>query len=315
VTAPGAAGAPPYLDADAVARLLGPADAVAALGDALRAGLDPEADVARTRIPADAGELLVMPSLLNEVVGVKLATIAPHNPDRGLPRIQGVYVLFDAGTLTPLALVDGIALTSLRTAAVSALAVSRLARQDARRLVVFGSGPQAWSHVQALRAVRPLDHVDVVARDRGRLQEFVERCRAAGLAAQPASGSAVESADLICCATTAREPLFDGSMVRHGATVVAVGSHEPEARELEEGLMGRSLIVVEARSAALREAGDVIQAIAAGTCEPESLRTIDELVNGTIEPDERPRVFKSTGMAWEDAVVAAELADRAAARG
>ena len=315
MTAPGAAGALPYLDADAVARLLAPADAVAALGDALRGGLDPEADVARTRIPAEAGELLVMPSHWNEVVGVKLATVAPHNHERGLPRIQGVYVLFDAGTLTPRALVDGIALTSLRTAAVSALAVSRLAREDARRLVVFGSGPQAWSHVQALRAVRPVDHVDVVARHRGRLEEFVERCRATGLAAQPASASAVESADLICCATTAREPLFDGSRVRSGATVVAVGSHEPEARELDERLMARSLIVVEARSAALREAGDVIQAIAAGACQPESLRTMDELVNGAIEPDDRPRVFKSMGMAWEDAVVAAELAARAAARG
>ena len=255
-----------------------------------------------------------MPSEWAGVMGVKLATIAPHNPDRGLPRIQGVYVLFEAGTLAPRALVDGIALTSLRTAAVSALAVSLLAREQARRLVVFGSGPQAWSHVQALCTIRPVDHVTVVARDEDRLQAFVGRCRAVGLEAEAGAASAIEAADLVCCCTTAREPLFDGSSVAPGTTVVAVGSHEPEARELDEQLMARSLIVVEARSAALREAGDVIQAIAAGACEPDSLRTIDELVRGEVElePD-RPHVFKSTGMAWEDAVVAGELSTRAGA--
>jgi ornithine cyclodeaminase/alanine dehydrogenase-like protein (mu-crystallin family) len=300
------------IDAGDVARLLTPAEAVAALRDALLAGLDPEDDVPRGSVAAGTGELLVMPSQWADVVGVKLATIAPDNPGRGLPRIQGVYVLFDARTLSPRALVDGIALTSLRTAAVSALAVSRLAREGARRLVVFGSGPQAWSHVQAMRAVRPIDHVRVVARDEGRLAAFVERCRAAGLAAEAGDPTAVERADVVCCATTAREPLFDGAAVMPGATVVAVGSHEPEARELDERLMARSLIVVEARSAALREAGEVIQAIAAGVCDAHSLRTIDELVRGELEPaGDRPRVFKSTGMAWEDAVVAAALASRA----
>jgi ornithine cyclodeaminase len=304
----------PLIDAGDVARLLTPADAVAVLSDALLAGLDPEDDVPRASVPAGAGELLVMPSQWADAVGVKLATIAPHNPDRGLPRIQGLYVLFDAGTLRPRALIDGIALTSLRTAAVSALAVSSLAGEEARRLVVFGSGPQAWSHVQALRAVRPIDHVQVVARHEGRLAAFVERCRAAGLATEAGDPSAVERADVVCCATTAREPLFDGASVMAGATVVAVGSHEPEARELDERLMARSLIVVEARSSAIREAGEVIQAIKAGVCDANSLRTIDELVRGEVEPGgDRPRVFKSTGMAWEDAVVAAELARRAGA--
>jgi ornithine cyclodeaminase/alanine dehydrogenase-like protein (mu-crystallin family) len=306
----------PYLDAADVARLLPYADAVAALGSALADGLDPEADVPRTTTPASAGELLVMPSEWDEVLGVKLATVAPENPQRGLPRIQGVYVLFNARTLAPRALVDGIALTSLRTAAVSALAVSRLSPDDACGLVVFGSGPQAWSHVQALKALRPIEEVSVVARDEDRLETFVERLQAEGIAAQVADATAVERADLVCCCTTAREPLFDGDTVRPGATVVAVGSHEPDARELDERLMSRSLVVVEARSAALREAGDVIQAIAAGACTAEALRTIDELVRGEVEPaGERPRVFKSTGMAWEDAVVAADLAARAETAG
>lgn len=306
--------APPFIDAGQVERLLSPADAVAALGAALRAGLDPESDAPRTGVPVGAGELLMMPAGWDETFGVKLATVAPGNPERGLPRIQGVYVLFDAATLAPRALIDGIALTSLRTAAVSALAVSLLSPEDAARLVMFGRGPQAWHHVRALRAVRPVESVRVVARDRGRLAGFVERCRAEGLAAEAADAAAVERADLVCCCTTAREPLFDGAAVGAGVTVVAMGSHEPGARELDERLMARSLVVVEARSAALREAGEVVQAVSAGVLDADALRTIDELVRGDVSlEDDRPRVFKSTGMAWEDAVVAGELARRAGA--
>jgi ornithine cyclodeaminase/alanine dehydrogenase-like protein (mu-crystallin family) len=303
------------LDAEAVERLLGYADAVGALEAALRGGLEPEADPPRTAVGVDAGELLLMPSSWQAAVGVKLATVAPANPARGRPRIQGVYVLFDPLTLAPIALVDGIALTSLRTAALSALAVRHLTRADARRLLVYGSGPQAWSHVQALRAVRPIEAVGVVARDRGRLASFVERCRATGLEADAVAGSpeaALRAADIVCCCTTAREPLFHGDLVAPGATVVAIGSHEPGAREVDERLAERSTVVVEARSAALREAGDVIQAIESGALDTDSLATLAELVAGDVHPaGDAPRLFKSVGMSWEDVVVATALARRA----
>jgi ornithine cyclodeaminase/alanine dehydrogenase-like protein (mu-crystallin family) len=310
---------PPFHDAATIARLLPPADAVDALEAALRAGLDPEADPPRAAVPAGpaGGELLLMPSASAGAVGVKLVTVAPENAGQGLPRIQGVYVLFDPGTLAPAALVDGIALTNLRTAAVSALAVRHLAVADARRLLVFGTGPQAWAHVGALRAVRPVEHVDVIARDRERLEAFAARCAAAGLSAAVADdpGAAVRAADLVVCATTAREPLFDGDAVPDHATVVAIGSHEPDAREVDEVLVGRATVVVEARAAALREAGDVIAAINARVCAPEALQPLDALVRGDVEvhPDE-PRLFKSTGMAWEDAVLAAALHARAEAQ-
>jgi ornithine cyclodeaminase/alanine dehydrogenase-like protein (mu-crystallin family) len=312
-----AVGGIPFLDADAVAALLGPAEAVDALEAALRGGLDPEADPPRAAVAAGpgSGELLLMPSSSAGAVGVKLVSVAPENAARGLPRIQGVYVLFHPDTLAPAALVDGIALTNLRTAAVSALAVRHLAAGDARRLLVFGTGPQAWAHVGALRAVRPVEHVDVVALDRGRLEAFARRCGAAGLTAAVADDveAAVRAADLVVCATTAREPLFDGGAVADHATVVAIGSHEPDAREVDERLVGRATVVVEARGAALREAGDIIAAVRAGACPPEALHPLDALVRGEVEvaPD-RPRLFKSTGMAWEDAVLAAALHARAA---
>jgi ornithine cyclodeaminase/alanine dehydrogenase-like protein (mu-crystallin family) len=296
-------GASVFHDADAIARRLPHAAAVDALEAALRDGLDPEADPPRSFVAAAGGELLVMPSAAGGGLGVKLVTVG------GEPRVQGVYVLFDGDTLAPAALLDGIGLTDLRTSAVSALAVRHLAARPPRRLAVFGSGPQARAHVHALRATAPVEHVAIVGRDRGRAEALARE-----LGAEPAGPEAIEGADVVCCCTTAREPLFDGGAVGDEAVVVAIGSHEPEAREVDEQLATRASVVVEARSAALREAGDVIQAIEAGALAEDSLMTLAELANGRANlPDEAPRLFKSTGMSWEDVVVATALARRAGA--
>ena len=303
----------PFLDAAAVAAL-SPREAVDALEAALRAGLDPEGDPPRQAVGTGAGEILIMPSASPGAAGVKLVTVAPGNPERGLPRIQGVYALFDPATLAPAALVDGIALTNLRTAAVSALAVRHLAAPRARRLLVFGTGAQGWAHVGALRAVAPgLERIDVVARDRARLDAFVARVRGEhGIEARAAASDAASDADLIVCATTAREPLFDGALVRADATVVAIGSHEPGAREVDEALAGAATVVVESRGSAMREAGDVIAAIDAGAVDADALVPLAALVRGeAAAAPGRPRLFKSTGMAWEDLVVAAAVHARA----
>ncbi|OLB66764.1 MAG: ornithine cyclodeaminase [Actinobacteria bacterium 13_2_20CM_2_72_6] len=281
------------------------AAAIDALEEALRAGLDPEADPPRTIVEVGAGQVAFMPATSSHYAGVKLITVAPGNAERNLPRVQGVYLLLDEATLSPLALLDGAALTSLRTPAVSAVAVRHLSTVDSSRLLVFGTGPQAYGHVEAVRAVRPIAHVDVVGRRDGPIGDLVSWCRDAGLSASAAAPDAVARADIVCCCTTARVPLFDSALLPDHATVVAMGTHEPDAREVDAALVRRATTVVEARSAALREAGDVIQA---GTV---PLATLDELVRGevTVAPD-RPRLFKSTGMAWEDLVVAAAAYER-----
>jgi ornithine cyclodeaminase/alanine dehydrogenase-like protein (mu-crystallin family) len=301
----------PFLHAAAVSRLLPMVDAIDALEVALRHGLDPEADPQRTVVPVAAGQILLMPSATQRYAGVKLVTVAPGNAEHGLPRIQGVYVLLDGQTLAPLTLVDGIALTSLRTPAVSAVAVRQLAVADAHRLLIFGTGPQAWGHVEAIRQIRPIEHVGVVGRRADQVMSFVDRCRAADLAADSACPNDVAEADVVCCCTTAREPLFDSARLPSHATVVAIGSHEPDAREVDANLVRAATTVVEARSVALREAGDIVQAIRSGACTAASLATLDELVRGTVAvaPD-RPRLFKSTGMAWEDLVIASTLHQR-----
>ncbi|MFC7304018.1 ornithine cyclodeaminase family protein [Streptomyces monticola] len=300
-------GSLPRIDADALAHLLPMDRAVQVLDHTLRGDTSwLDASAPRTVAEVPAGQLLFMPAQLGRYAGVKLASVAPGNASRNLPRINAIYVLLDAETLIPVALMDGTALTSLRTPAVSAVAVDHLAAPEASRLVVFGTGPQALGHVEAVRAVRPITHVGVVGRHAGRRDAFLEQCARAGLEASAVGPDAVADADVIACCTTAREPLFAGELVPGHATVVAMGSHEPEAREVDSGLVRRSTLVVESRAAALNEAGDVIIPLGEGAFRTDHIAgDLAGLVSGkvAVEPG-RPRLFKGVGMAWQDLAVA-----------
>ncbi|MEV7086553.1 ornithine cyclodeaminase family protein [Streptomyces sp. NPDC093085] len=299
------------IDADTLRARCSPAAAVDAVERALRAGLDATAGPVRSTVDLGAGHLLLMPAELGGgSAGVKVATVAPANPGRGLPRIQGLYLLFDAATLRPTAVLDGEALTTLRTPAVSVAAVrGRLARAAAPlRVVVFGAGPQAVGHTDTLAAtlgpgaLRSVHHVVREPRHAALPAGSGAEVLAAGTAAVDA---ALAAADVVVCATTARTPLFDPAVLRPDVTVLAVGSHEPDARELDAALLGRATVVVETPATALREAGDVVLAVAEGVLDPAALVPMAEAVTGRSElPRDRPVVFKSVGMAWQDLVVA-----------
>ncbi|MFC9386843.1 ornithine cyclodeaminase family protein [Streptomyces venezuelae] len=305
---------PLVLDAATMARLLGPAAATDVLAEILRAGLDPDAGPPRTAVPVPAGELLLMPAASGAYAGVKIAGVAPGNPARGLPRITGSYLLLDGADLRPLALLDGAALTELRTPAVSALAVRLLTPADRPlRLVLFGAGPQAYGHLEAVLAAREVAETVVVAREPVGGRALAGYARTLGVLARTGAPDDVAAADLVVCCTTARAPLFDGALVAPGATVVAVGSHEPSARETDTALVTRSEVYVEARSAALREAGDLLVPLSEGAIGAEHVAgDLAELVTGRRTPSPgRPRLFKSVGMAWEDLAVAAALYEAA----
>lgn len=299
----------PFVSAEELRDRVGPERAFELIERALLDGFDPAEDPARSHARAGDGHLLLMPSTLGRWVGVKVASVSPGNPARDLPRIQAVYMLMDARTLTPRLLVDGVALTSMRTPATSAVAADRLAAPEASRLVVFGSGPQAVEHTVAVAGIRELTSVRLVGRTPHRVAAAVQELAERGIAAEAGTDTDVAEADIVVCATSAKDPLFDGSLVRDGACVVAIGSHEPDRRELDAALMGRSLVVVEESDAALRECGDVVLAIDEGTLTKADLVGLAPLVRGeATRRTDRPNVFKGSGMSWEDLAVAVGVA-------
>jgi ornithine cyclodeaminase/alanine dehydrogenase-like protein (mu-crystallin family) len=285
--------------------------AVDALEEAFRT-LDPGSGPLRTHVETPAGTLLLMPALGEAGVGVKLVSLTPANPERGLPFIHASYVLFDAVTQAPEAVLDGTALTALRTAAVSGLATRFLSREDAHRLVIFGAGVQARSHLEAMCAVRPVTDLVVVSRSRGSAEALVEEGRRRGLSARAGEPGAVGEADLVCTCTTAEEPLFDGSSLSQGVHVNAVGSYRPETRELDSETVRRARVVVETREVALAEAGDLLIPIREGVIEAgHILADLAETVRGAAarRSPEDVTLFKSVGMAFEDLVVGRAVVD------
>ncbi|WP_438855731.1 ornithine cyclodeaminase family protein [Agromyces sp. M3QZ16-3] len=292
------------IDGPAIAERASMRSAVDAIARVLRDGHDPDADPPRSIVDVRHGQLLLMPSELGGWVGQKLATVAPGNPAHGLDRIQALYVLIDAETLTPVALLDGTELTSLRTPAVSAAVLEVVAAPEAASLVVFGTGPQGVRHVEAMRAIRPISRVRFVGRDPERARRAVASVARPGLDVAVGTAADVADADLVVCATTAREPLFEGALVAEHAAVVAVGSHEPTARELPGELLGRAHVVVESTRVALREAGDVILAIGEGRLTADGLIPMSTLFDGSPAPSGRPVVVKTCGMGWQDLAVA-----------
>jgi ornithine cyclodeaminase/alanine dehydrogenase-like protein (mu-crystallin family) len=279
--------------------------------DALEAAFRDEDPAAaaplRSSVQTGAGTLLLMPAHGARGVGVKLVTLTPDNAQRGLPFIHGAYVLFDPVTQEPEAVMDGAALTGLRTAAVSGLATRWLANADAGRLLIFGAGVQARAHLDAMLAVRPVEELVVVSRTRPAAERLVARGRELGLGASVGEPEAVAYADLVCACTTSTTPLFDGSLLREGAHVNAVGTYLPDARELDTEAVRRARVAVEHRDVALAEAGDLLIPIAEGAITPEHVvADLSEVVGGAQvrrSPTDLT-LFKSVGMAFEDLVLA-----------
>ncbi|MFD5866809.1 ornithine cyclodeaminase family protein [Agromyces sp. NPDC127015] len=298
------------LDAAALRARIDMPRAVRALQAALRAGFDPDDDPPRSIVDVRHGQLLLMPADLGRYAGQKLATVAPSNPARGLERIQAVYVVLDAESLTPVALLDGTELTSLRTPAMSAAMLDLVAEPEATSLVVFGTGPQGIRHVEAMRAIRPIERVRFIGRDRAKALRAVAECAASGLDIAVGDAGDVAEADLVVCATTAREPLFDADLVRDRAALVAVGSHERGVRELPGELLGRAQVIVETDRVARTEAGDVIMAFDEGHLSPADIVPMARIATGVVEvAHDRPRVVKTCGMGWQDLAVAQAALD------
>lgn len=284
------------------------ADAIEALEEALSG---PEIHAPdRSHLDTGTGDLLLMPAWADDVAGVKLVTVAPGNPQRNLPLIQGVYVLFEQPTLTPVALFDATALTALRTGAISGVATKHLARDDASYLVIFGAGVQGQAHLDAMVAVRAIDKVRVVSRSPDRAGALAEKATAMGLDADVRGADVVERAAIVCTCTTSPQPVFDGKLLSPGVHINAIGSYTPSARELDDFVIDHATVTVDTLTA-LGESGDLAAPIEDGRLRADEVRGLATIVKeGTGRTsDGEITVFKSVGAAFEDLVVA-----RAAAR-
>lgn len=259
------------------------------------------------------GQMGVMPSYLpaegdqpalfvTKVVGVFPAAA---------PSVNGIIAVADGATGRPLATVDASAVTAARTAASSGLSVDLLARRDASSLAVIGAGVQGWSHLQAVLAVRPVDHLTVWNRTAERARAFADRAgelpglRAVRLATSVAD--ATGQADIVCVCTNSPSALVDADDISPGTHVTAIGAFTPDTRELAANLIARAdAVVVDDRTAAAHEAGDILLAIADGVITPAAVTAdLAELVTGTVRIDRQPgdvTIYKSVGTSAMDAV-------------
>jgi thiomorpholine-carboxylate dehydrogenase len=243
-----------------------------------------------------AGWFAVMPAVYDDVMGAKMVTFYPGNAALGKHTHMAMIQLFRSDTGEPLAVMDGRLITEMRTAAVSAVAVDRLARRDAKVLGILGSGVQARSHVRALSRVRIFEEIRVWSRTEEKARRFADEAGARVTTAE----DAVRGADVALTLTSSPVPILRGRWLKQDALVCAVGAVTPERRELDDEAM-RGAVVVESREAAMREPGDILLAKAEVSAE------IGELLQGaSLDRRERPVVFKSIGIAIED-IAAAKL--------
>ena len=252
----------------------------------------------RTSIPVPGGEgvLALMPAIVGDVMGVKVLTYNLANAARGIaPYFTSVH-LFRTATGEPLAVLDGTALTEMRTAAVSAVAARALSAPGARVLAVLGSGVQARAHIAALARVRAIGEIRIWSRTRANAERLA---REVGGGAMDAA-DAVRGAEIVVTATGASEPVLRGTWLAPGACVIAIGGYGRARRELDDDVM-RGTLVVDSRAAALEESGDVI-----GSGAPIAAELGDVVAGRASLPAGHHVVFKSNGLAVED-IAAARL--------
>ena len=262
----------------------------------------------------------LMPAALSEpkIFGAKVISVFPGNRAAGLESHQGFVALFESDEGRPIALVDASAITGIRTAAVSAVATRALANPDAGDLGLLGSGTQARTHLEAMRAVRPIRRVRVWSPNSERLARFaVDEGERHGIevVAMSSARLAVDGAEIVCTVTAAREPILEGSWLSAGSHVNAVGSSTPTARELDAEAIRRARFFVDRRESTLAESGDFLAAVRDGVVDESHIAgEIGEVLNGTVDgrrsPDE-VTLFKSLGLAAEDLAAAHEVLVRA----
>lgn len=292
------------LDFDSVHTHAGVADLIAPLRHAFAEGMHaPARNHYELGAPHSTNSLLVMPGWREGGnLGVKIVTVFPDNEKRGLRSVNGEYLLISGDTGEPLALLDGRALTLLRTAAVSALAADLLAAPDAESLLMIGTGALAAYLIEGHAAVRRFKSIGVWGRTPEKAIHLVNRLLDSNLPVRHVSDleTAAREADVICCATMATSPLIEGRWLERRAHLNLMGSFRPAMREADADCFRGSLVAVDTLDA-LEESGDLIEPLQSGIVQRDQIvRLRDLIVDGVPAAHCGKSVFKSVGSALAD---------------
>jgi ornithine cyclodeaminase/alanine dehydrogenase-like protein (mu-crystallin family) len=273
----------------------------------------------RTRLPIPNGEALslFMPAYVNaqeeSALAIKIVSLFPTNPTRGLAFIQAAVMVFDPETGQATALLEGSSLTAIRTGAAGGAAIDLLARPESKVVALFGAGAQGRTQLEAACTARQVETAYIYDPNPEKAGSFVDEMKGQGsistdLRAAADPREAIENADIICTATTSLKPVFDDSHVKPGTHISAVGSYTPDMQEVPSETILRARVFVDSRSASLEEAGDLIQPMRAGLFDESHLRgELGEVVLGRIpgrQSQDEITYFKSVGIAVQDALAA-----------
>lgn len=277
-------------------------------------------------VPEHDGLAGFMPAMVQEMgaLAIKTVTAFKGNPKKGLPTIFGTVTLLDSETGLTLSIMDGGYLTAVRTGAASGVATKYLAKKDASIVAIFGAGVQGATQLEAICTVRDIREVRVFDTNREAAERFCGEM--SGRGPIPANVEAVDSArdalsgaDVVATATTSPTPIFDGDDLSPGVHINGVGSHAPKARELDTTTVVRSKIVCDSVDACLVEAGDLLIPIAEGALKESGVYGgLADVINGKLPgrvSDDEITLFKSVGLAFQDAVTALHTYQKAKSSG
>ena len=271
----------------------------------------------RLSIPNSEALSLFMPAFVNaqegDALAIKVVSLFPTNPARGLAYIQAAVLVFDPETGRAIALLEGSSLTAIRTGAAGGAAIDLLARKDSKIAAIFGAGTQGRTQLEAACTARKIETAFIFDADPSKAELFAEEMKekrgiTPDLRVAWNAQEAVQSADIICTATTSTIPVFDDRFLKPGIHISAVGSYTPDMQEVPAETLQRAKIFVDSRSASLEEAGDLIQPMRAGLFDESHIcGELGEVVLGRIpgrQSEAEITYFKSVGIAVQDAMAA-----------
>ncbi|MBM36347.1 MAG: ornithine cyclodeaminase [Acidimicrobiaceae bacterium] len=280
----------------------------------------------RVSIPLGDGSKLAlfMPAYVknSSSVSVKSVTFIPDNGSRGLPSVQSIVQVFDSLTGSPVALIDGSRLTAIRTAAAGGASVQLLARANSHSLAMLGSGTQARAGIEAACNARDIQSIRLFSPTEANARKLAddlsrhEWCPAVRVTSDP--DEAVRGADIVWTATTSSVPTFSETSIIPGTHIVGVGSFQPSMIEISPSLFKSASIFVDQVDACWSEAGEVIAARAAGFIDPDDVHELGAVELGDHpgrDHDDEVTIFKSVGIAIQDAVASTIALDAARSRG